>query len=341
VLTPDVRFEGFSPTDWSRFLSLFRVAPPEDPVVEGEDDVPRDGLVLVHAGGRIRKALHTRDGRIDPAAIAWSRGQESQLEDVARELRVRWVWAFHSGALEELMERFGARVRRGDDVLTQALLLFGAFRELLDEGAISSWPRRMRNVPIPTRPVVDRAIDAVVPPGKALLLALYEEGELWTSIVLRRAKASGDTPARFDALAGPMALRSEMGVLSGEFRRDYRHLVAAIEARYAPVSVGLHAEVGTFRRLITSASSGDWARAVALRDVVLSPLPPVLAVPLGLDATRGALELAARAAKQIDPIGIVQPLLRLVGKALPELPPTGGASPSFDPLELLRKLLAR
>jgi hypothetical protein len=64
-------------------------------------------------------------------------------------------------------------------------------------------------------------------------------------------------------------------------------------------------------------------------------------VPLGLDATRGAFELASRAAKQLDPLGIAQPLLRLVGRALPELPPTGGASPGFHPLEILRRALSR
>ncbi|MBI2393998.1 MAG: hypothetical protein HYV09_30790 [Deltaproteobacteria bacterium] len=329
MLTPDVRFEGFSPTDWSRLLSSFRVAPdPEDP------ERPRGGLVLVHDGGRVRKALHTRDGRLDPHTIAWPR----DLADVGAEQNVRFIWAMHSGALEELMERFGARVRRGDDVLTQALLLFGAFRELIDEGAITSWPRKLKGVPIPTRAVVDRAIDAVVQPGRTMLLALYEEGELWTALVVRRAVAH---PARFDVIAGPMALRREMGFTSGDFRRDYRHLVSAVEAFYGPVSIGLHAEVATFRALITAAEAGDWARAVALRDVVLAPMPLVLGVPLGVDAGRGAAMLAARAARQIDPLGIVQPMLRLMGRALPELPPIGGASPGFNPLELLRRLLGR
>jgi len=328
VFTPDVRFEGFSPTDWSRLLSLFRVAPP-DPA-----EAARGGLIVVHDGGRVRKALHTRDGRIDPQTIRWP----GDLGEVATEQRARFLWAMHSGSLEELMERFGARVRRGDDALTQALILMGAFRELLDEGAIQSWPRKLRNVPIPTRAVVDRAIDAVVQPGRTMLLALYDEGELWSALVVRRAVV---TPARFDVIAGPMALRREMGFVSGDFRRDYRHLMSAVEAFYGPLSCGVHAEVSTFRRLITSAEAGDWARSAALRDVVLAPLPLWLGVPLGIDATRGAAILAARAARQIDPIGIVQPMLRLFGKALPELPPTGGASPGFDPLELLRRLLQR
>ena len=236
------------------------------------------------------------------------------------------------------MERFGARVRRGDDALTQALLLFGGFRELLDEGAVVSHPRRLKGVPVPTRAVVDRAIDSVVPAGRCALLALYERGELWTSMVLRR---SLQTPARFDVIAGPAQLRREMGLLSGDFRRDYRHLVDAVEAIYAPVSVGLHAEVDSFRSLITSAGKGDWARAVAMRDVVVSPVPLGLAIPLGLDATRGALEFVARMAKQIDPIGVVQPLLRAFGAALPALPPASGTTTRFDPLDVLRKLLNR
>jgi hypothetical protein len=329
VLTADVRFEGFSATDWQRLLSMFRVV---DPPSDG--DVKMGGLVLVHDGPRIRKALHTRDGRVDPQTIRWP----IDLADVASEMGVRWVWAFHTGALDELMERFGARTRRGDDALTQALTLFGAFRELLDEGAIGSWPRKLRNVPIPARAVVDRAIDGLVSPGKTMLLALYEHGELWTSLVLRRAAGS---PARFDAIVGPMLLRREMGFVSGDFHRDYRYLVAAVEALYGELSVGVHAEVSTVRRLITTAEAGDWARAVALRDVVLSPMPVMLSVPLSIDATRGAMQFAARAAKQIDPIGIVQPALRLIGKALPELPPAGGSAPGFHPLEMLRKLLQR
>jgi hypothetical protein len=335
VLTADVRFEGWTPTDWGRFLSLWKVAAPKDPV-DG-DTSPRGGLLLVHDGGRIRKALHTIDGRVDPDVIPWPRS----LQEVAEDRRVSWVWALHAGALEELMERWGARVRRGDDALTQALLFFGAFRELLDEGAIGSWPRRLKNVPVPTRAVVDRAIDSVVPAGKSALIALYDEGELWTAIVLRR---SSSRLARFDVVAGPTELRREMGLVSGEFRRDYRHLVDAVEAIYAPVSVGLHAEVATFRQLITSAEPGDWARAVGMRDIVVSPLPAVLAVPLGVDATRGVLGLATRLAKQVDPIGVVQPMLRMLGHALPhlpELPASLRASPGFDALDTLKKLLNR
>jgi hypothetical protein len=339
MLTPDVRFEGWSPLDWSRFLSVFRAAPKEP--TAGEDEGARGGLVFVHDGVRVRKALHTLAGRVDPRAVGWPR----PLPEIAHDHGAAWIWAVHVGALEELMERFGARVRRGDDALSQALIFFGAFRELLGEGAIASWPRRLETIPIPTRAMIDRALDALVPPGRAALLALYEGGELWTSAVLRRAPRATDAPsapARFDALAGPAQLRREMGLVSGDFHRDYRHLIEAVEAHYAPVSVSLHADVSTFRRLITRAEPGDWARAVALRDVVVSPIPQVLALPIGFDATRGAVQFAARMAKQIDPIGVVPPLLRFLSPFVPELPSSfGRATPGFDPLDVLRKLLGR
>lgn len=334
MLTPDVRFESFTPTDWGRFLSVWRSQVAPSPT--NGTEVARGGLVVVHDGGRVRKVLHTIDGRIDPSSVGWPQ----PLEDVAREHRASWAWALHAGALEELMERWGARVRRGDDVLSQALHLFAAFRELLDEGAIQSWPRRLKNVPVPARAVVDRTIDAFVPAGRSAILALYDEGELWTAIVLRRSAQLA--PARFDVISGPSELRRAMGLVSGEFRRDYRHLVDAVEALYAPPSIGLHAEVATFRALVASARPGDWARAVALRDVVVSPMPRVLAVPLGVDAGRGVVEVATRFAKQIDPIGIVQPLLQTIGQVLPQLPPTTGrASPGFDVLDVLRRLMSR
>jgi hypothetical protein len=334
VLTADVRFEGFTPTDWSRFLSVWSVQ--RDSSRPIEEDAPRGGIVVIHDGGRVRKALHTIDGRIDPAVVAWPQ----PLEDVARDHRAAWAWALHAGSLEELMERWGARLRRGDDVLAQALHLFSVFRELLDEGAIQSWPRKLKGVPVPARAVVDRAIDAFVPAGKSAILALYDEGELWTAMVARRSEERQH--ARFDVVAGPAELRRAMGLVSGEFRRDYRHLVDAVEAIYAPPAFGIHAEVSTFRALVGSAKPGDWARAVALRDVVVSPMPRVLAVPLGVDAGRGLFDAAAKLAKQIDPIGVVQPLLQAMNDRIPKLPAvTGRASPGFDILDVLRKLLNR
>ncbi len=320
MLTPDVRFEGWSPVDWSRMLSALRGPLPAS---------PRHGLVLVHDGARIRKALHTADGRLDPHAIGWPR----PLEELAREQGVAFVWALRHGAVDELMERFGARVRRGEDMLDQAITLANALRELVDEALLEVHPRRFAQVPIPSRAVVDRTIDTLVPRGRCALLSLYDQGELHTAMIVRRADMQ---PTRFDVVAGPGELRAKVGLVSGEFRRDYRFLLHAVEQMYGPVAVGLHADLPRFQALL-AAAPGDWARAVGLRDIVLSPVPAVLAIPLGVDATRGAASALGRIARQIDPLGIVGPAMRLFGKALPQLPPKPGDT--FEPLDLLRRWL--
>ncbi|MFI5298559.1 MAG: hypothetical protein ACHREM_10715 [Polyangiales bacterium] len=352
MLTADARFEGWSPTDWSRLLSLFRASADAERddvrVPRHDDDAPSGGLVVVHDRGRVRKVLHTSRGRIDPCAIHWPPERPpEQLDDrpalatLADQARVHWVWALQTGALEELMERFGARVRRGDDALTQALIVFAAFRELLDEGLVESWPRRLQGVPVPTRQMVDRAIETLIPARKLATIALYDRGELWTALVVRRAPQPKDEPARFDLIAGPMQLRRAMGVLSGDYHRDTRYFLEAVEGTYGPIALGVHGEVGTLRRLITSARPGDWARASALRDLVLDPVPSALMLPLGLDATRGLFELAGKVAKRFDPIGLAAPLIRMMGERLPKLPPGAGGKPGFDPLDALRKLLVR
>jgi hypothetical protein len=62
VLSADVRFEGFTATDWVRVLSLFR--PRRASGAERDPSRPRGGVVAVHAGGKIKKLVHTDAGRL-------------------------------------------------------------------------------------------------------------------------------------------------------------------------------------------------------------------------------------------------------------------------------------
>jgi hypothetical protein len=119
-----------------------------------------------------------------------------------------------------------------------------------------------------------------------LVIGAFDEGELYTALCLRRRGAA------FDAVMGPDRVRRDMGLLSGDFSRDYRYLGAAVEARLGPVAVGCYAELATFRRLASHAEPGAWASAVAARDVVLTPVTAGVAVPLGVDAGRAVLSLA-------------------------------------------------
>jgi hypothetical protein len=344
LLTHDVRFEGWTTEDWLRFLRLWqpRAAPEKEPTR------PRGGVIVVHEEGEVLKLLHTRLGRLDPSAgappasqagaraIALSAGHPSALGPLAHAHNASWALSMRLGALDEVMERLGARVRRGDDLTAQSLLLVSIARDMIAEGHIASWPQRLRGVPVPTPQVVRRTLDALCADGRAIALGLFDAEGLWTAFVARRRG-----PA-FDVVAGPDELRPALGLLSGDWRRDYRHLARTVEDRYAPLGFGCFAELATFRALQTDGRAGAWSRAVAVRDVVIAPMPAAVGLALGIDGARYALQGLKVLTNRIAPLAAIGPMLdaarsrvaRTTGKDV-------GALLGFDPLAALRALLQR
>lgn len=330
MLSADVRFEGFTTTDWTRVVSLFQP--------RREDDRPRDpnrprgGVVAVHARGKLVKLFHTEVGRLrleDAAQISPLRA-----ESLARQNHASWAIAIDMGTLERIMDAFGARSRRGDDVTLQILSFLQIAQEELLLGSIDLWPLRLRGVPIPSAGMVRGTIDAVCPVGRTMLVGLFEQGELWTSVALRRGYGG------FNLILGPDEVRAEMGLLAGDWRRDYRHLVRAVEERAGPLSLGCFTEASTMRALVVDPTPGAWARASAVRDVILSPLPAALAIPLGVDAGRAAFHALRAVADRVDPTGVVPLSLKMLREIMAGSQDVSSVL-GFHPLELLRRLLSR
>jgi hypothetical protein len=330
VLSADVRLEGFTTTDWTRILSLFRPRRASGELRDPER--PRGGVIAVHAGGRLIKLVHTAVGRLrlDDA----QRDFPIPVAELARRHHASWSASLETGTLERIMDTFGARARRGDDVTAQLISLSQITQEEIIAGAIDLWPHRLHGLPIPSSGVVRGTLDTVCPPGRTLLVGLFEEGELWTSIALRRG------PSGFNLILGPDEVRRDMGLLAGDWRRDYRHLSRAIEGRMGPLALGCFAETATLRKLAVDPNPGAWARAAAVRDVILSPVPVALALPLGLDAGRAALSALRTLAERVDPIGVVAPAL-LALRDLTSGDRDVSSVLGFHPLELLRRLLSR
>jgi hypothetical protein len=278
--------------------------------------------------------LHTRLGRLEREG-EWrhwpdvSEGERTKrLAALAGAHEASWVIAAQVGALEEAMERFGKRARREDDLVAQSLSLVAIVRELMNEHRIEGWPRKLKNVPVPTRPMIRRALDALCKDGHAIALGAFKDGALWTALVVRRG------PRGFDLVAGPDELRRAMGLLSGEWRRDVRHLVSAVEDRYAPLSLGCFGEASALSALQVDARPGSWTRAVATRDVVLSPMPLAIGVALGFDGARYAWStmrsVTPGPALWSAPLSLFEPAVQALRKQV-----------SDSPLEVLRALLRR
>ena len=335
MLAPDVRFEGFTSRDWERVLELFRPARPQGKPRDPER--PQGGIIAVHAEGRLRKLLHTRVGRLrlDELSPDWPVSTEA----LARRHNASWALSVESGALEDIMDSFGERLRPTEDLTAQLLLLAGLFREQVERGRLQLWPERLRTarggrVPLPTAAMVERSIDMVCPVGRTMMLGLFDGGELWTSVALSRGERG------FDLVLGPEELRGDLGLLSGDMRRDHRHLARLVAQRTSPLSLGCFSDYRTFRALEVDPTPGAWAMAVAVRDVVLHPVPAAVALPLGLDAGRAVWGALRGIASRFDATGLIAPTLaalrdRTIGdRRLGDLL-------GFDPLEMLRKLLSR
>jgi hypothetical protein len=344
LLTNDVRFEGWTTEDWIRFLRLWQPRATPD----REATRPRGGVIVVHEDGEILKLLHTQKGRLDPTAgllppgeadaraLALRAGHASALGPLAEAHHASWALSLRLGALDEVMERLGARLRRGEDLTAQSLLLVGIVRDMIAEGAIASWPQRLRGIPTPTPQVVRRTLDALCADGSSVTLGLFDSEGLWTAFVARRRG-----PA-FDVLAGPDELRPALGLLSGDWRRDYRHLARAVEDRYGPLGFGCFAELSTFRSLQTDGRPGAWSRAVAVRDVVIAPMPAAVGVALGFDSARYAMQGLKVLTARLPPFVAIAPMLDAARSRLADR--TGkdvGGLLGFDPLAALRALLQR
>ena len=328
VLTPDVRFEGWTTETWTRFLHLWK--PRASP--DREASRPRGGVIAIHDGTRLQKLLHTRVGRLDPRG-AWP----VPLAELSELHGASWALAARTGALEDLMERFGARLKRSDDLTAQALLVVSITREMIQEGAIARWPTRLQGIPPPSETMVRRALDAVCPDGHAMVLGVFRSGELWTAGVARRRGVA------FDVLAGPEDIRIRMGLISGDWRRDYRHVARAVEEQYAPLALGCFAEVDRFRELQVDPRPGAWGRAVVVRDIVLSPMPVGVQLALGADGARFAFESVKTVAGRSRTLHRLEPLMAEARRRLGSLAGDRDVSSTlgFDPLAVLRALLRR
>ncbi len=332
MLAPDVRFEGFTHQDWTRFLELFEPLRPEGK--PRDPDRPQGLVVALHGGGRLLKLLHSKAGRLrlDDVAPDWP----ISSAELARRHDASWAIKLDAEALVRVMETLGLRLRRQDDHTTQWLIFLEALQEESERGGIELWPARLAGVPVPTKTMVDTTLDQVCPPGQTMLLGLFDRESLWTAIALRRGYEG------FDHILGPDEMRGRLGLLSGDFRRDHRHLARAVSDQLGPLSLGCFAEYETFRKLEVDPTPGAWAMAVAVRDVVLAPVPPAMAVPLGLDAGRAAFSAMREVALRfgVDTSVFLTPAIAAIRDVTlgdRELEDVLG----FNPLGLLRQLLSR
>lgn len=343
MISASLRFEGFDSGSWTNLLSLLLPgvverlevdAPASDaPEVDhpGGLGAPRGSLVIVHDGqGRVLKAFHSTRGRVPSLQYD---GPE-QLPALCRQYAARRAFVLREGVLEELSERLALRLGQGDDYLTQWLTLMRAVREFEDAGLVRMWPAARAHLPIPSPGTVRRALDLVLPDDEAMLVMLWQRSGPWTAVVLRRHAGV------IDLVAGPDLIARWTGPLGGDWRRDYRVVVDAVEHAVAPVHLGIFSEASTMRGLLRDPDPGTWAHAVAVRDVIFYPAPPYVNVALGADALRALARNSARLLGGMDLLGAFGPVGQYVRNRVSEVASVSSTL-GFNPLRALAEALRR
>jgi hypothetical protein len=273
MLTADVRVEEFDAPDWLALTELLSAT--------RKTEHASGGLVVVLSGGKVAAAFSTRKGRIDPGhrSFAWP------LALAAEAHGARWAVRLERLLLSHIADDFARQIARGDDAFTQLEKLVDVVRPLLNERLLEIYPGDLTE-PLAKERRARRLVDAMCPPGKTILFGAFENGEVATSIALYR----GDKG--FDRIVGPATARTEMGLVSGDWTRDAKGLARAVELGVGPLALGCFAEKRTWCTLLASTHAGDFAAAVAAREVLFYPLAPALAIPLGVDVGRVAVAAA-------------------------------------------------
>lgn len=336
MLDPDVAFEGFDARSWTRLVGLFServtdrmdAAPPssDDPEIAASALPEAMGTVtfIVDPDGGILKAFHSVHGRIQSPIY----DSDTPLADVAAAHHARRVLVLRRGVVERLFDTLATNIQPGDDYLAQWLVTAAVIRDAIAGGEIRIWPRPLANIPIPSAPAVERAFDLVLPVHQTLTLVLWEGRTLWTALVLRRG------PRGIDRVLGPDVIRDITGPLGGDWRRDHRVIARAIGHSVAPLQVGLFTQVSTMVQLLKANQPGTWARAMAVRDVIVYPTPGYVRVATGADALHAVAARTGRWLGELEPLARLAPGLQAVRERLGDVASVSRAL-GFNPLSAL------
>jgi len=339
VISSDLLFEGFDSRTWTNLLSLFDPGldarinrePPSSDAAEGVPSPAsnRQGtlVVVVDEARRVLTAVHSGRGAIDGLEIESPRA-------LCKRYAATRCYVLRRGALEDAFEQLAIRMRPTDDYVSQWMTFAAIVRELREAGQFEAWPAPLAKLPIPTSTMMRRTFDLVLPEGHTFLLALWEGTNLWTAAALHREHDAIQT------IAGPDAIARWVGPLGGDYMRDYRIVADAVGQSLGPLHLGVFAEAATVRRLLQSYASGEWARAIATREVIVYPTPPSMMVAIGADAAGAALQASSKLIGDLPIWSMIEPLTDFIRGRVSELRSLGSTL-GFNPLEALASWMGR
>jgi hypothetical protein len=234
----------------------------------------RRRIVVIHEDGEILKFVHSHRRPLvrtverieDPHAVA-----EHVYRDNAAE--AEFVAVFERRAFDEYFARVQATWRPDEDLDSFVHRTY----ELLDE-----YPDGIVTYPGPARHVlglqwrlgasyeaITEAVESLIPPESAVVFGIFEGDGLWATLVLR-----------FDAdLRAHVVTTVDASQLPAAAGRDAiaREVVAWVNRRYGPCSLGLFAGLDGARAFLASGDKLALLRSLASDgELIADPVPDAL-----------------------------------------------------------------
>jgi hypothetical protein len=259
------------------------------------------------------------------------------LAAYAKTLGVGAVIAVERGLIAELSAEIEAALRLDQDAIAQGLVALRALKRHAGHG-IWTDPPLLDLLPAPAYEPLQRTFDVLVPDRSAMLAYVIEDDRSRVHASIIAVKSRGDivhaaTHRAIDDLVPEAAF-------AGDWEKRFRHVLEAVEQRFARPSLALFIERATLLRVVTGPSD-QLARELNARRVVIDPAPAWL---LGLLGGAAVAAMAGRAATALA--SMLPPATRERASALAtrarEAIKESGASPfallGFDPIELWAQL---
>lgn len=259
------------------------------------------------------------------------------LADYAKTLGVGAVIAVERRLIADLSAEIEAALRPDQDAIAQGLVALRALKRHAGHG-IWTDPPLLDLLPAPAYEPLQKTFDLLVPDRSAVVIYVVEDDRSQVHASIIAVKSHGDivhaaTHRAIDDLVPEAAF-------AGDWEKRFRHVLEAVEQRFARPSIGLFIERSTLLRVVTGPSD-QLARELNAKRVVIDPAPAWL---LGLLGGAAFAAMAGRAATAIA--SMLPPATRERASALAtrarEALKDSGASPfallGFDPIELWAQL---
>lgn len=251
---PDIDIRYVSGEHWLNLLALTK-APPRR---EGERK-PKDRILRVAHDGRLVKLWHSRLGRLpcDAQHADLELSELSKLYDNAR------IIALTPDGLQQLAERWQSVAEPEEDLVLHLMKILEAFEATPD---VRIYPDR--SAPKLPRSLRMGALDLILPEGRTVVALVTKDGELYTSLILRRGPRGIDlltTDEVFTHAEMPRPARITPAWIA--------ELSDRIGARYGKPFLAIGCEHRDFWNLRRDPSSLNVERSVRAGGLVLHAFP--------------------------------------------------------------------